>query len=312
MMKRLLVCLLSVAMLFAASAFAEGQIVLPTPQPMEAPAAQDDALQLPTPPSAPAKPLPNPAQELNVNYNPDYGTIDFGDITYLMLCYPSSGSVMSAWLKRCEEWGYQWSFTSTAIAGYDAYAVTDGANTAYMVQDYDGMVLLLLPKGMEMEEGIEELDPYANNKLQLTLNGLKYVLGMTGNQELFGSRTITFGNAKLDITQATIILPSGAKQGDTFSFNKRSYGVSSPVQFYLEGSLADGAFLRHGYSRNPLLYSDVIGSPSDSELHMRFVDDEDYFTVQVIYRDGDVWQCRFEGRFDGGKTTVSGTFKTTY
>lgn len=310
-MKRFLCLVLAMMLLPLASALCEG-FILPTDVPQGS-TGEEGGFLLPTPVPDTLAPLPNPGIELGVNAENNLPNAEYLNEEYVFLEYRAAiGQALSDYLERCRNAGYTVEPTKKDLPGYDAFAISGGGLTAFLVPDYQSRVLWMVPVRMDVESGQHK--EFEDGTVWFTLNGTTY--RVKGPQFSSDSNQYSVKGSKLsrlvwamfseNNISFSVAIPKTAKLGDTFTANRDE----NPDNIIL--MITDQNNFRNsidGQSRNYVEYDHSTNSFSHLRPQDRLTGADDYFTITVVDRTNDCLMCKFEGVFDNGDTVISGTFK---
>ena len=240
----------------------------------------------------PSTPLPNPGNFFGEGScsMADYA---YEEGTYDVWVYPQDanwGKNVNSWIAACEAAKIPWDIST--IDGNTAYLATSGELTAILIPDYNEVVMLMLPTGMEME-GFEKPDigPIQKGEIRVDVNGTPYTFT--------GIRTSSFlkGNWSASDYNTSILLaiPTVVSTGDTFTYQRK--GLEDIDAFSMTLLMINDV---------PYLWTEA--NPSDplrSNYKSRFTGDADSVVLKITYAANDYVRGTLEGVFDDGKTKIS-------
>ena len=250
--------------------------------------------------------------------------------------------VVSEYLSRCQQAGFTWTM-GDYLGMQNVYAIFSGDQTAFLVTDYGGQALLLVPKGMEKEGEKPDPEAYEKNMLLLTVNGktqqmefrsrwyfvenrLSTLKPTSGARTMLGT-TLIFTSESGAYDLVMFALPKNfnvnatytAKKGDRNDLSFVMYEVSGAIkrESYSPGLLTGSPVIElksivngAGGVSNTTIGTTVLDSkylaPLNSEKSL--VSSGDYFSITPVYAKGGEYRGHFEGSFENGAYKISGTF----
>ena len=258
-----------------------------------------------------------------------------------------AGNTISEYLTACQEEGFVWDI-SDAFVGYVAYSITDGVHTAYMIPYYGDQLLLLTPQGMLVQEAKAAPQAYEKDKLLLTVNGVACQLDFNKDFALgyYNSRVYIPLDFQLINYGFNLVGTTGYFKGTNFIFSSTVTpyqlvivtvpdNVRTAVRYHADIANLNGLScvilkdaslnkIWEGYFRatissesTPLariisaseIRGEIMNSLEVSVTVKQGLDsDKDYFDITIIFVNGNEYKGTFEGVFNNGKDTVTGTF----
>ena len=245
-------------------------------------------------------PIPDPAESLGSTGAAYQTGYSYNGKTYDLYLYSkpdTADAFIEAYTKAATEAGYK--VTKGAEAGNDALYITEGDTKAILLYDYQGYMMLMVPKGADftLRESVKPtpVPALGKNYMVMEYNGVeiaskeseKDAKFMTFGDAHYGWASFYFSNPS-PISHIYLGFPTPARKGDVFTVTKADGDGGNRTDCFITLNIDDKDLISGG-TFFIKYYSDCV--------------DSDYFTIKITKFEKTGSRYLVEGTFEG--TVVS-------